>query len=89
MIFIKLIAFFHSRHTAVIPQEETDKSVEISTKLAELSKGLRENEVAINHYKDALKLSGNNIKILIALAKQYMQVLLITSFRIAHLKQFF
>lgn len=49
--------------------------MEISIKLAELSKGLRENELAINHYKDALKLSVNNVKSLIALAKQYMQVI--------------
>lgn len=57
-----------------MPQEETDKSIEISMKLAELCKNLKENEVAINYYQDALKISPNHPKALMALAKQYMQV---------------
>lgn len=57
-----------------MPQEEIDKSIEINMKLAELCRNLKENEIAINYYQDALKISPNNLKALVALAKQYMQV---------------
>lgn len=39
-----------------------------------MAANLREYELAINNYKDALVVSPNNFKTLTALAKLYMQV---------------
>lgn len=42
--------------------------------MAEQSIMLRDNHQAINHYKEALKYSPDDIKIVTALARLYMQV---------------
>lgn len=60
-----------------IPQRVIDTSVKICMKVADLSINLRENEQAVNSYKDALFISPNNFTILTALAKLYLQVIIL------------
>lgn len=48
--------------------------VEISMKLGEMAISMRNNEQAVNYYKEGLTVSPNNVSILVALAKIYMQV---------------
>lgn len=57
-----------------VPEHENNIAVEISTRLAELTADVKENQQAINHYKEALIIHPNNCKVLGALAKMYMQV---------------
>lgn len=43
-------------------------------KLGEISVTLKNNDQAIQFYKDAIEVSSNDISVLTALAKLYMQV---------------
>lgn len=57
-----------------IPEEEILLLVDINVKLADISTTLKNNDQAIQFYKDALEISTNNVQILTSLAKLYMQV---------------
>ncbi|CAG9772405.1 unnamed protein product [Ceutorhynchus assimilis] len=55
--------------------DEIDKQlINISMKLGEMAIAMKNNDQAINYYKDGLNVSPNNISILVALAKLYMQM---------------
>lgn len=56
------------------PENEVELLVNISMKLGEMAISVKNNEQAINYYKEGLDVSPNNINILVALAKLYMQV---------------
>lgn len=55
------------------PENEVELLVEISMKLGEMAISMKNNEQAINYYKEGLDVSPNNINIMVALAKLYMQ----------------
>lgn len=57
-----------------IPEEEISLLVEINVKLADICTTLKNNDQAVQFYKDALEISTDNIQILTSLAKLYMQV---------------
>lgn len=55
--------------------EETKQSlIEINSKLAQLCISLKDNEQAVNHYKDALTVVSDDLDTLEQLARLYMQV---------------
>ncbi|KAJ8985639.1 hypothetical protein NQ317_015135 [Molorchus minor] len=58
----------------VVPQSEIHSLINISMKLGEMASALKNNEQAINYYKEGLEVSPNNTSILAALAKLYMQM---------------
>lgn len=50
------------------------KLITISLKLGEIAMMLKNSEQAVDFYKEGLKIFPNNIQILVALAKLYMQM---------------
>lgn len=58
----------------MVPENELKRLIDIYSKLADLSIALKDNEQAIQHYKDALFVAPNDLKIMARLAKIYMQV---------------
>lgn len=60
--------------TVVLSVEETKKLLNINSKLAQLCINLKDYEQAINHYKDALSVTQDDLEILEQLARLYMQV---------------
>ncbi|XP_050293241.1 tetratricopeptide repeat protein 21B-like [Anthonomus grandis grandis] len=55
--------------------EEIDEElVGISMKLGEMAVAMKNNEQAVNYYKEGLHVSPNNVALLVALAKLYMQM---------------
>lgn len=58
----------------VTSMEESMKLVEINAKLAQLCVNLKDNEQAVNHYKDGLAVAPDDVETLQQLAKLYMQV---------------
>nr|CAH7760444.1 unnamed protein product [Callosobruchus chinensis] len=57
-----------------VPENEIQIIVDISVKLGDMAMSLKHNEQAINYYKEGLDVSPNNVAILTALAKLYMQM---------------
>ncbi|XP_045469443.1 tetratricopeptide repeat protein 21B-like [Harmonia axyridis] len=57
-----------------VPQSEIDILVSIYTKLAEMSIQNKDNDEAINYYKEACEVQPENVSILGALAKLYIQM---------------
>lgn len=58
----------------MVPDHEIKVSVDIAMKMGELAILLKSNEQAINFYKEGLSVSPDNITILVAIGKLYMQV---------------
>lgn len=58
----------------MVAEDDLKRLIDIYSKLADLSIALKDNEQAIQHYKDALFVSPNDLKIMARLAKIYMQV---------------
>ncbi|XP_060525880.1 tetratricopeptide repeat protein 21B-like isoform X2 [Cylas formicarius] len=57
-----------------VPDAEIALLVDIALKLADTAISLKNHEQAVNYYKESLTVSPNNISILVALARQYMQM---------------
>lgn len=58
-----------------VPDDEIKLLVDIGVKLAEIAATLKDNDKAVQFYKDALEICPKNTEILTALAKLYMQVI--------------
>lgn len=63
----------------VVSEEEINISVNLYKKMADAAIILRDTDQAVKFYKDALVISPNNCKILVCLAKLYMQVNILES----------
>ncbi|KAK9754892.1 Tetratricopeptide repeat [Popillia japonica] len=64
----------YSVNQIVLPEDEVELSVELHIKMADISITLRNFDEAIKFYKEALAVSPNNCKVLVCLAKLYMQM---------------
>ncbi|KAF7266424.1 hypothetical protein GWI33_020255 [Rhynchophorus ferrugineus] len=65
----KRISLDHNGDTDAIDQT----LISLSTKLGEMALSMKNTEQAVNYYKEGLAVSPNNISVLTALAKLYMQ----------------
>ncbi|XP_015840637.1 tetratricopeptide repeat protein 21B [Tribolium castaneum] len=57
-----------------VPEDEIKLLLDIGVKLAEIAATLKDNDKAVQFYKDALEISPSSTEILTALAKLYMQM---------------
>ncbi|KRT82678.1 Anaphase-promoting complex subunit 3 protein [Oryctes borbonicus] len=64
----------YSMSQRALPEDELQTSVDLFVKMSEISISLRGLDQAVEYYKQALNVSPNNCKVLVCLAKLYMQM---------------